>query len=278
MSPELINVIFQVSRWLFAFLGVFAALSAMGWLHAEKKARRERLRYTPAAGTVGELMVLSGGDDLPVQTWFPVTREGVLGSVRSCDLVVPCPGVRAHHLDFVWKDGVGLIIHPRSGCEAVVGDVTLNCRSDVTSHPLTHGACLQVGQAVLRLQVFRALNTAYAVPADAPVSDDEPVHSESVPFPGQGQPLYGYPAVPDSGFCPGMDPFSQSDVTPPPESPFVPVGAPPVQFQADPYAFSGYYPDPDVIPAVPETAPQRTDAVPAAKRRRSDSWKEDWSE
>ena len=35
---------------------------------------------------MGELIVLSGGQDLDTNTWFPVPREGVLGSIRSCDL------------------------------------------------------------------------------------------------------------------------------------------------------------------------------------------------
>ena len=100
MSPDLINAIFQVSRYLFAFLFALASLSALGWVHAEKVQRRNRLRSLPEAGKIGELVVLAGSDELPPQTWFPVTREGVLGSVRSCDLVVPCAGVKAHHLDY----------------------------------------------------------------------------------------------------------------------------------------------------------------------------------
>ena len=257
MSPELVNVLFQVSRWFFAFLGVFAVLSALGWLHAEKKSRRERLRSIPAAGTVGELMVLAGSDELPVQTWFPVVREGVLGSVRSCDLVVPCPGVKAHHLDFCWKDGVGLIVHPRSGCEALVDGILLDCRSDALSHPLTHGACLQVGDAILRLQVLKALDHTYV-----------PAVSETIPF------------SPSPGFVSGMaidqpQPEMMQPVDPSPvpyESGYVP-DVPPSYMP--PY-FPGYIsvssdaPSDISIPAAPEE--------PVQTRRRSDGWREDWSE
>ena len=143
MPPE---DIYRVSRYFFAFLGFLSVLSALGWLHAEKKSRRERLRSIPSAGTVGELMVLEGSDDLPPQTWFPVTREGVLGSVRSCDLVVPCPGVKAHHLDYSWCDGVGLIIRPRSGCEVTVNGIRLDCRSpchQIESRHLNCPSCEQ---------------------------------------------------------------------------------------------------------------------------------------
>ena len=112
---DIYPTLLECSRYLFALLGVLIALSAFAWLVAENRSRRERLRSLPAAGTVGELVVLSGGPELSPQTWFPVPREGVLGSFRSCDLVVPCAGVRSRHLDFAWRDGAGLLIRPRSG-------------------------------------------------------------------------------------------------------------------------------------------------------------------
>lgn len=261
MSPELINVIFQVSRWLFAFLGVFSVLSALGWLHAEKKVRRDRLRAAPAAGTIGELMVLSGSDELPAQTWFPVTREGVLGSVRSCDLVVPCPGVRAHHLDYTWKDGVGLIIHPRSGCEAFIDGIRLDCRSDVLSCPLTHGACLRVGDAILRLQVFKALNMAYGVPADFPEQSGSIPPEEIIPFPAVEPGLYSPSETGQPYFDPGAPAVPPVDMMQPavPPADLIPPAAIPSQVPYD---------------SVPDTPA----ASRAPARRRSDTWKEDWSE
>ena len=123
VSSDLYNVIHQISRYLFPFLGLLVFLSALGWLFAERRSRRERLHNLPGTGTVGELVVLSGSRELKNMTWFPVPREGTLGSVRSCDLVVPCPGVKAQHLDFSWQDGLGLLIRPRSGCEAIVDGV-----------------------------------------------------------------------------------------------------------------------------------------------------------
>ncbi len=262
MSPELINVIFQISRYLFAFLGLFAVLSALGWVHSEKKQRMDRLRSMPEAGKIGELVVLSGSDDLPDQTWFPVTREGVLGSVRSCDLVVPCPGVKARHLDYVWEDGIGLIIRPRSGCEVQVNGVPLNCRSDVKSFPLTHGSCLQVGNAVLRLQVLKALDHTFSSSVQSPVQ--EPFAPEPAFSPGpEFQPAYvqtfavppADPAV--NGPFPGYSPVPAYEVQPPVAFPFSPV--------------TGQ--DPSVSSLQPDPRP-----VQAPLRRRSDRWKEDWSE
>ena len=265
MSPT--DAVIEVSRWFFAFLGVFSVLAALGWLHAEKKARRELLRSAPGAGTIGELMVLSGSDELPVQTWFPVTREGVLGSVRSCDLVIPCPGVKAHHLDYVWKDGTGLIIRPRSGCEALIDGVRLDCRSDAFLYPLTHGSCLQVGQAILRLQVLKALDPAYQ--GNPVVQPQEPaIHPEGViPFPAAAPSGYSITEMPpvdvDSGI-PGVHP--EPDIVIPGNA------ASPVPGFCSQPVWPEPLPDPD-IPAQPASS------VPSApSRRRSENWREDWSE
>ncbi len=169
VSPEIWNVLFLLSRWLFVILAVVILVSALGWLASDRRARKERLRALPGAGTVGELVVLSGSDRLPAQTWFPVPREGVLGSVRSCDLVVPGPGIHSCHLDFRWQDGIGLLLYPRSGCEVLVDGVPLDCRSDASARPMTHGMCLQVGPVVLRLHLFAAMDhTVYPMQPAAP--------------------------------------------------------------------------------------------------------------
>ncbi len=300
MSPD---DIYRVSRYLFPFLSLLAALSALGWLHAENKERRERLRAVPAAGIVGELLVLSGSDELPAQTWFPVEREGVLGSVRSCDLVVPCSGVKARHLDYFWRDGVGLIIRPRSGCKAFVDGFLLDCRSDVLSHPLTHGACLQVGQAVLRLQVRKALDLSFSgASAAAPSAEPDPISAESsrtVPdFPGP------FPASPDwapaAGGVPGPDPriLSAESISPAAPAPYTGASGsfcPPVSVQSagEPWMYSpdsgapmpfAEAPGPGSVSGnpppgyMPECSAPPQQAVPAPPRRRADRWKEDWSE
>ena len=103
VSPEIYSVLSDASRWLFAFFALMLLLFALGWHRSDRKERRDRFKNLPGAGTVGELVVISGSDRLPQDTWFPVPREGVLGSLRSCDLVVPCPGVRSQHLDFSWR-------------------------------------------------------------------------------------------------------------------------------------------------------------------------------
>ena len=241
VSPEIYAVLSLASRWLFAFFALMLLLFAFSWHHSDRKERRERFRNLPGAGTVGDLVVLSGGSELSVDTWFPVPREGVLGSLRTCDLVVPCPGVRAQHLDFSWQDGTGLLIRPRIGCEVLVDGVTVTRRGVNADVPLLHGSLLQVGNAVLRLQLFSALS-----------------HTN--------RPFAPQPSGPDTGSGAWMPP-AQPPMQPPVQGPYTASQqwiAPPAQ---------SFIPDPLPDQPQPSEQPQA-----APRRKRADRWKEDWSE
>ena len=269
VSTGIYNALAVGSRWLFAFIALLLLLFAYSWFLSGKKQRRERLRNLPGAGTIGELIVISGSDELPPDTWFPVPREGVLGSLRSCDLVVPCPGVRARHLDFSWQDGTGLLIRPRSGCEALVDGNPADRRTP-GSVPLIHGSFLQVGSAVLRLQLFSALDHT-----------NRPVIPGAQPA-GPAQPVPFDPAMPETTVIP-----SEPSMYFPPvqEIPLPPSGQGPAF--SDPSAvIPESQPEPEALPETPGPAPQSPETglpsaepAPAARRRRrSDRWKEDWSE
>ena len=253
-SAEVWRILYSVSRYLLPVLLLMMVLLVLFYILSEARIRRERVRSLPGSGTVGELVVLSGSRDLDVNTWFPVPREGTLGSVRSCDLVIPCPGVHTKHLDFSWEDGIGLLIRPRTGCEALVNGVPVTCRTAAASVPLTHGSLLQVGSAVLRLHLFAALDNTM------------PVQAQMLPSP--------YSPVPDC--MTPVPPFPDSAMPVPPlQDPSVPV--PPLPDSAIPEQ------DASVPPASPEPVPETAgETVPApeeARRpRRSDRWKEDLGE
>ena len=265
MSPQLFTSLYGISRWLFAFFALFLFFFALSWLRAERKKHHDRFRSLPGAGTVGEMIVLSGGSQLPENTWFPVPREGVLGSLRTCDLVVPCKGVRTRHLDFSWQDGTGLLLRPRPGCEFLIDGVPVEGAADALSMPLVHGSTLQVGSAVLRLQVFAALdNTARRDdPAGFPAQAyPPPVCPGPYPVPPDAAAGQYFPQDPAQAPVPYTSPaFTVS-----PDSP-LPLDQP-FTLQTDQ----------NVVPApAPEASdPSRPSAPP--RRRRADRWKEDWSE
>ena len=140
VSPEIWNVLSQASRWLFAFFALMLFFFACAWYRSDRREHRSRFRHLPGAGTVGELVVLSGSDELPPDTWFPVPREGILGSLRSDDLVIPCPGVRSRHLTFSWQDGTGLVVRPCLGCDVLVDGVPVDRQSGAAEAAMVH-AC-----------------------------------------------------------------------------------------------------------------------------------------
>ena len=265
VSPEIYKVISQASRWLFAFFALMLFLFALAWLYDERRKRRERFRSLPEAGNIGEMVVISGGDQLPVDTWFPVPREGILGSLRSCDLVVPCPGVRARHLSFSWQDGTGLVIKPFADCETFIDGISLTTADKADMPVMVHGSRLQVGSAVLRLQLLSALehtNRPFAVTPPIPEYVGQPAAEPFpyAPFPQEHEP-------PPAG-------VSSQEYIPlayPPEQPRVVMPA------ADP-AEQAQQPDPPFFAGtpVPEEQPAVNPAVP--RRKRADRWKEDFSE
>ena len=281
VSPQLFSTIFGVSRWLFAFFALFLMLFAISWYRTERKKHRQRFRSLPDAGTIGEMVVISGSDQLPVNTWFPVPREGVLGSLRTCDLVVPCPGVHSRHLDFEWQDGTGLLLRPRAGCEVRIDGIPVESAADAVAMPLMHGSSLQVGSAVLRLRLFAALDHT-PHPAEAA--------SPQIPYPYPDEPGYAFsepsavpPAVPDQPAYSSQNSYPTQTAAPiqvpdnaplqdvmPPLSP----GTPPAPSPENP----GSHPAPELSGSSSVSGMPAGPGRPPARRRRADRWKEDWSE
>ena len=162
LDPKFYEVLSLAMRYFFTFFGVMIVWRAFSWLRKDRKATHRRLRQLPDAGTIGILSVDAGSKALPEGHVIPVPHEGVLGYLRTCDVVVPVEDVATEHLDFTFIDGKGLYIFPRRGCEAVVDGFPIVSRRDAQAHPMQHGSTLEVGQAVLRLGVFAGLNVQEA--------------------------------------------------------------------------------------------------------------------
>lgn len=285
LSQELYEVLSLAARYLFTLLGVLIVLRAFLWQlssRAEERGTRRRLRDS---GCIGELVVITGNSSLPEGTVIPVPWEGSLGSVRSCDVPVPCQGIRRRHLWFSWEDGSGLRIQPLSGCEVMVDGIPLDCRSWKKASPMIHGSFLQAGSALLRLRVFAALDSSAGFPEDesAFVPNADPrafVPPAAEPFaPPCPDGLQQFPLT-DNPYsaAPGMQQAPGADIPCPaaPDMPFTPPGV-----------SSGFPGEMPPLPAREETVggPYPADASSALKpvrRRRgerySSQWEEDWSE
>ncbi len=162
LDAKVYEVLALAMRYFFTALGALIVWRTFSWLRKDRKLKHRRLKQLPDAGTIGILSVEEGGRHLKPGDAIPVPHEGVLGYLRTCDVVVPVDEVATVHLDFAFADGQGLYIYPRRGCEATVDGFPLTSRRESREHPMQHGSVLKVGQAVLRLGVFAGLNVSEA--------------------------------------------------------------------------------------------------------------------
>lgn len=205
MAPLDFEILSKLMRYVFTFLGVVIVLRSFRWLRKDRRATAKRIKALPDAGTIGVLTVLRGSSELQEGEVIPVPPEGVLGFVRTCDIVVPVTDVVAQHLDFSFRNGKGLYIYPRRGCPVAVDGVSIDSRADSRRYPMNHGSVLAVGEALLQLGVFAGLDVKQAPglweePEQAPVPQPLETAQPYAPHPP-------YSASPDTAqSIPGVQP------------------------------------------------------------------------
>lgn len=283
MPDDLYEILSLGMRYWFLLLGALIVWRSFRWLRKDRREKHRRLRQLPDAGMIGELVVLVGSDELPEGTAIPVPREGVLGFLRTCDVVVPVPGVAGHHIDFSFQDSKGLLITPWRGQTCQVDADELTHRSRASRYPMHHGSRLFVGDAVLRLRLFAGLETSAhaAFAPDAPENDAPPAAAwQDTPYvyhqqpaawgdTGRFTPLNGQqpgPYGPAPGQAPYQNPYAQPWQEPNPQ-PYQEPYAPPYQ---EPYAaqqpawLDSGYPQGEQRPMVnmPPTYDDIQDALP----------------
>ncbi len=246
MPEEIYEVIALGARYWFALLGGLIVWRSFRWLRKDRRAKHRRLRQLPDAGMVGEMVVLAGSDELPEGMTIPVPREGTLGFVRTCDMVVPVEGVAKRHLDFSFRNGVGLVVYPWRGCACVVDGQRLTSRDRCSRYPMHHGSRLEIGDAVLRLRVFAGLETARSVTLLPDPPEEQEPREQSAPAWPEGMTAYddsagGYPPYGPPGAYPPYDPAGYPNACPP----GVPMaqGYPPPARNQPPYPPQSWQPD-----------------------------------
>ena len=281
MSESVYEVLSLGMRYWFMLLGLLIVWRSFSWLRKDRREKHRRLRQLPDAGMIGELVVIVGSDELPEGTAIPVPREGVLGFLRTCDVVVPVSGVAAHHLDFTFRNGKGLLVRPWRGCTCQVDADEFDHRVKPSRYPMYHGSKLFIGDAVLRLRVFAGLDvTRYAeyMEDEEPAPQEESIPQDSwnamPPQPWQSAP-YGYPPQYQQPQYQQSQSWQDTDHYQPqswqqPEQPYAP--------QQDPWMTSGYpqaqdaplFPDAPAEgePDVPYESAPSDDFAPSAPRVR----------
>ena len=183
MPQDLYSIAALACRYWFAFLGVLIVWRSFSWLRKDRKLKHKRLRTLPDAGMIGEFVVLQGSDALPEDSFLPVPREGVLGFVRTCDIVVPVGGVARQHLDFVFVEGQGVVVTPRRGLDCMVDGELIADRRAAVAFPMQHNSLISIGDAMLKLRLFAGVDAPF-------VAEYMPDPSEEPP---QGNAMPGYP-------------------------------------------------------------------------------------
>ncbi len=166
MPANIYEVLSLAMRYVFTLVGVLIVWRTFSWLRKDRRLKHQRLKQLRDAGTIGVFVVVFGSPELPEGMLIPVPHEGVLGSLRTCDIVVPAPGVATRHLDFSFVNGEGLHVFPVRGCTCTVDGAELHSHRDGRVHHLQHGSLLTVGDATLRLGVFDGLDVAQYVPEE----------------------------------------------------------------------------------------------------------------
>jgi len=223
-DAKIYEVLALAMRYFFTLMGVMIVWRAFSWLRKDRKLKHRRLKQLPDAGTIGILTVEAGSKQLKPGEVIPVPYEGVLGYLRTCDVVVPVDDVATMHLDFTFIDGKGLYIYPRRGCEAIVDGMPLVTRGDSRRYPMQHGSTLEIGQAVLRLGVFAGLNVKEAQPL--PFTPEEEYSDGETYVPPLPPPAY--PPYPSNPSQQGYPPYQQAPYQPQ-NPPAQPPYAPPFQ-------------------------------------------------
>lgn len=234
MPDNIYEIIALAMRYWFTALGVLIVWRAFSWLRKDRRLKHKRLRTLPDAGMIGEMVVIEGSRDLPEDTLISVPREGVLGFLRSCDLVVPVSGVNNQHADFVFVPGKGLRIFPRRGCECTVDGEDIHSRRDAKAHPMGHHSTLVMGEAVLRLRLFAGLDAPYHPDydeEDAPLPQDMPTPEQPAWPPAEGD--WPQENAPQSLYPPQRSPYGPAQPYPQTTQPYGPVQ--PYPQNAQPY-------------------------------------------
>lgn len=246
MAPLDFEILSKLMRYVFTFLGALIVWRAFAWLRKDRRAVNRRLRALPDAGAIGLFTVLQGSRHLPEGEVLPVPQEGVLGFVRTCDVVVPVTDVVKQHLDFTFRNGHGLYIYPRRGCPVTVDGVPIVRRADSRRYPMQHGSVLTVGEARLQLGVFAGLDVAQVSgqwEESPPPQENAPQTVVCMPYPPQGTypPAYQQLPVPPGAY-------------PPPQGTYPPANPQPLP----PGAYPPPYPQQPLPPgAAPLTPPER---------------------
>ncbi len=161
MSQEAYEIVALALRYWFTFLGLLIMWHSFSWLRKGRKHRKHRLEKLPDAGLIGELVVISGNNELETGMILPVPREGTIGSARICDVHLAVSGINPRQGDFRFKNGLGLMVFPARKRKIEIDGKEYTSKGEYGL--MHHGSKITIGDLVLRLRLFVGLETNRAL-------------------------------------------------------------------------------------------------------------------
>ena len=159
--PEGLYAVLSLSmRYWFVALGFLIVFQTFLWLGRDRREKHRMLAEYPDAGMVGEFVVTGGTEEVPEGSALPVPWDGMLGSDRSCDVVLPSPEVGRVHLYFSFEKNRGLSVECAPHMTCTADGEELGGKRRERQAVLDHGSVLTVGPYTLRLRLFAGLHEA----------------------------------------------------------------------------------------------------------------------
>ena len=191
-------------RYWFTALIALILLRAVWLYRAEARAYRHTLRRLPDAGLVGELV------DMATDAAYPLPREGMIGSGRSCDIRLP--GLKRREIEFVFRPGEGMRLLPlHRRAKATLDGEPLN---NINAYAL-HGTVLEIRETAIRFRLFAGLKLPHRqAPAPLLRPENIPILPEAdyqLPLPEAAPPMEGMDLTWNYA------PLPPEDMMPPPE-------------------------------------------------------------
>lgn len=147
-------------RYVFLFLLILLLVRSFFLMRRENRQYKRTLRQLPDAGLVGEVVDLYTGNS------YPLPREGMLGSGRSCD--VRLPALKRREIEFVFRKGLGLRLIPIHRHHGGVLDGEQLRKRDAYA---LHGTILDIRGMKLRFRLFAGLDVPQRVVYASPRQD-----------------------------------------------------------------------------------------------------------
>ena len=203
MSRDAYELLALGARYVFAGLMVLIALRAARLTAVDSRRAAKLRRLSPMTGLSGELVVLEGDGKAPRGMRYPVIREGMIGSARSCDVRIRHASVRRRHACFQLTEQ-GLSVRDHAGARLRDGDGEV-----VREMTLLDGDSFWVGRIHLLLvlsnataaQSRRAPEDFFATRRDEEWDgEDRETHGERAAYDGEDWEAHGEGAA-----CNGED-------------------------------------------------------------------------